>query len=440
MFLRKIFGGSVRSVVAANTASQILAKVFGAGATFLISIMVARAYGTQGYGDFTKIITYFAFFFLFSDFGLNAVYLQRRSIKIQEKNETNQLWPTLVSLRLLGSIVLIILALVILAILPHGTEQGYTSFVRTGILIFIPAILFQSMLTTANAYFQERFRYDLSAVAVGAGSVVAIIVAFVLMPTAAFGTLSGVLAIFCGILITAGCAVYFVRRLGASLSLATTKVRMVELLRRAFPLGLTLIFNVIYFRADSFILTLTRATEEVGIYGFAYKVFEVPLVFPTFFMNSMYPLLLAEVRKSDNSGEMQTSGRFRRLIVGSLFVMIVSSILMVIFLYVASPLLPYIRHEFSASIEPLRVLSLSAPFFFLTSLTMWVLIALGKQKILAWIYAVLMIFNILLNIVFVPRYGYMAAAWITFVSEGVVFLVSGVFVLSVLYKKNYRFS
>src|SRR3972149_9337759 len=125
MFLRKIFGGSVRTIVAANTASQILAKVFGAGATFLISIMVARTYGTQGYGDFTKIITFFAFFFLFSDFGLNAVYLQRRSIKIQEKNETDQLWPTLVSLRLVGSIVLIILALVILEFLPHGTEQGY---------------------------------------------------------------------------------------------------------------------------------------------------------------------------------------------------------------------------------------------------------------------------------------------------------------------------
>src|SRR5207244_1517417 len=65
-----------------------------------------------------------------------------------------------------------------------------------------------------------------------------------------------------------------------------------HLLLPSLPLGITLLFNLVYFRADSIILTLTRPTAEVGIYGLAYKVFEIVLVFPTFFMNAVYPLLL----------------------------------------------------------------------------------------------------------------------------------------------------
>ena len=35
-----------------------------------------------------------------------------------------------------------------------------------------------------------------------------------------------------------------------------------------------LFFNVVYFHIDSIILTFFRSTSEVGIYGFAYKVFD----------------------------------------------------------------------------------------------------------------------------------------------------------------------
>ena len=60
---------------------------------------------------------------------------------------------------------------------------------------------------------------------------------------------------------------------------------------------------------------------------------------------------------------------------------------------------------------------------------MWILIAARKQHALVYIYGGSMVFNIALNMVFIPQYGYMAAAWITVASEALVLLVSGIAVV-----------
>ena len=98
-------------------------------------------------------------------------------------------------------------------------------------------------------------------------------------------------------------------------------------------------------------------------------------------------------------------------------------------LWIAAPLLRFGRPEFVQSVVALRVLSISLPFFFLSSLSMWVLITMKKQGILVPIYAVSMIANIGLNLVLIPLWGYMAAAWVTVGSEAFVLLLTGYFVM-----------
>ena len=73
----------------------------------------------------------------------------------------------------------------------------------------------------------------------------------------------------------------------------------------------------------------------------------------------------------------------------------------------------------------MRILTLGLPFFFLSSLVMWALIALGKQLVLAGIYGSLMITTILLDILVIPKFGATGAAWITVGSEALVLIASG---------------
>lgn len=398
----------MRVRIVANTVSQLVGKLFGAGTTFFISLLLARQFGVEGYGDFIKITTYVAFFFLLADFGLNAIYLQKQ-------NDVHA-FGALLGTRIIGGILLIFLALAILAFLPLGVTQGYTTMVRFGIILFVPTIFFQALITTANAVFQKHLRYDIATFSIVIGSAISILVFFFLVRISSNAAVVGTISLLSGSITTTLVAFIGVKRLEHALTATLSPTHTTPLFLAAVPLGLTLLFTLIYGHIDSVILTLTRNTTEVGIYGLAYKVFEFLLVLPTFFMNTMYPLMLRTENK-------------KQIIKKSFFFLLLVSCLLSLVTWFSAPLLEEIQSGFTASVPALRVLSLSLPFFFISALTLWALIALNKQILLVFIYGGVMVINITFNAWLIPVFGYMAAAWITVACEGIVLLVSGFFLL-----------
>jgi O-antigen/teichoic acid export membrane protein len=319
----------------------------------------------------------------------------------------------------MGGLALIALALVIVTLLPGSGTQGYTSFVRLGILLYSPTILFQAWITTGNAIFQKKLRYDFATWAIFFGSLVTVGLLWALffvwqMP----GVTGALLALVAGAVVTAGTTMYFTLRLHPYPLVRISIRDIMRLLIPSIPLGVTLLFNLIYFRADSVVITLTRPTAEVGIYGLAYKVFEVVLVFPTFFMNAVYPFMVSQIAGKSH-------GRLTKIFTQSFIFLLCTSLAVAAAVWFAAPLLTLVKSDFIQSIGALRVLALGLPFFFVTSATMWALVAVKKQSALAIIYGASMIVNVAGNILLVPAYGFMAAAWLTVVSEGLVLVLSG---------------
>lgn len=414
--------GSLRRIVAGNTLSQLTGRVVSSIAVVIVSLLIAKRYGPEGYGDFVKITTYVGFFYLIADFGLNAVYLQRTIGTGKEKSAgAARDWQLLLGLRLVVGVLLVCSAIGILSLLPSGVGQGYTTLVRVGILMLIPVIIAQAVTTTTNAYYQKILRYDLSTIALNAGSLSMLIVAVVLsMWSPVSGPYLGVMSVISGSVVTAIIALGLVRnRLGIIRPLFS-KTDFFSYLRAGTPLGLALLFNLIYFHSDSVVLTLTRSTREVGIYGLAYKVFELPLVLPIFFMNAVYPLLL------HHAGQR---GGQRKIFIRSFQLLLGSSCMAALVMWVGAPLVSLVRPDFAGAAEPLRILILGLPVFFVSALCMWFLIARKQQNILLAIHGIAMIGNIVSNIIFIPRYGMTAAAWITVASELFVLFISGLYVV-----------
>jgi O-antigen/teichoic acid export membrane protein len=227
-----------------------------------------------------------------------------------------------------------------------------------------------------------------------------------------FAITMSVIALLCGSLVTAIFSIVLSRRYINWKILTNTKLAL-TFFKSSIPLGLTLVFNLIYFRADSFIMTVTRSTQEVGIYGFAYKIFEFPLVIPTFFMNSVYPLMI-------NKENLQ----LKKIIYKSGAFLLPVSLILFGLIWVFAPFISLVKSDFIGSITALRILAGGLPFFFLSSLTMWSLISLKKQKSLFVVYLFSMIINIVLNLIYIPRFGYIAASYITVVSEFIVLVLS----------------
>lgn len=209
---------------------------------------------------------------------------------------------------------------------------------------------------------------------------------------------------------------FLILKTESNLSLSTHNFLpfMKGLIAASWPLGLMLIFNLLYSRSDVVLLSLFQPTADVGVYGVSYRFFEIGLALPTFLANSTYPLLL---KNKDNTRNYMTL--FRKYI----FLYIVLSLVTTILAFVFSPLIGFFKNGFQLSILPLQLLTLSLPFFFLTSLLQWHFLIRNKLKFLIPLYAAILVINLTLNMLLIPRFSYYAAAATTVLCEGLVFAI-----------------
>ena len=411
--------------IGANVLFQGFGRLITAGASLLVTILVAQSFGPASLGDLTKVLSFVALFYLVADFGFNAIVVKDACT---QEEKTTFFLSNLFSLRIFVSFALIILVFLITFALPFNLEKntGFSPQIKIGIAIASLTILAQAILTSANALFQIRMRYDRSTVALFFGSLVTVFLAFLFINYAFFSwpkaLLPIILAYVVGGAISSFLAVSFVKSQLSGFKLKFNFDYWLNLLKRTWPIGLTLVFNLIYFRVDMFILALTRTSTEVGLYSLSYKIFDLSLVFPIFLINASYPTMVESSAKG-----LKDLLQFSKKIFGVLFV--VSSFGLALIFTLAPQVVTLIGGEgFGGSISSLRILVLGLPVFYLTALLMWLLIVFEKQKDLIIIYGSGAVLNVVLNLVFIPQFGYLAAAATTGISELFILLASSIIV------------
>ncbi len=393
-----------------NTASQVAAKLITATSSLLITIIIGRSLGPSGYGDFTKIFTFVGYFYTVADFGFNAIY-----IKLTAGQPQSTLIRALVGLRLIFSVFLASVAILISLVLPYNANlgTGFSPLVKIGIVIASLTIVTQALFTSANAFFQKNLRYDLSAIASVAGTLI-ILVLTVLAAFLESSLLIYVLAYVLGGVTFVVVAYHIISNIyKVSILPEFSKISSKNLINGAWPIGIALFFNLVYFRVDILILSYSRSSSQVGLYGLAYQFFEAALAIPIFFSNALYPLL-ANLFKSDKN-------EYKKQIKFWSIALLLFSITLTIGLFVAAFFIPVLLGAgFAASQTALRILALGMPFFFISALFWHMLIIHDKQKTLITIYAIGAVFNVLANLIFIPKYGFLAASTITVVSEALI--------------------
>lgn len=395
-----------RVKVAANTVVQVVGRGVSAVSSFIITILIARHFGVEAYGELTKILAFTAFFYLAADFGLNAITV--KELSSQAGRAKGAQLQTLFSTRIILGVALMWLAVMATVFLPFSPEtgEGFSRLVKLGIILFAPTILLQALIRSTNAYFQSKLRYDNATIAIIVGSIVGL----ALVSGIVYLQISSILIVAATLMValfaqTSVAFILFKRLLHTPLGFSFNLPHIVSLLKKSLPLGLTLVLNIAFFRLDIFLLAIFRSTTEVGLYGLAYKFFEFPLVIPTFFMNAVYPVLVGSARP-----------RLKIIKSSALFLLASSLVLGTIF-YILSPHITLIKSDFAGSVALFRILTLWLPLFFLSSLFMWVAIAKEQHWKLAGIYAAGLAVNTVLNLLFIPSHGATAAAITTGITE-----------------------
>ncbi len=391
--------------------AQSLTRVIG----FFYTVYLARVLGVADFGLYTVALAYFSIISSFADFGFNR-YLIREVAR--DKAKAPELLWNIVMLRLtLTSILFAAFSAVLYSFDNDSMRVGVTALATL-------AVLPQAAALTFDAIFVAIQKLQFSATALFISSLTTALIGFFLVGNG-FGPIGAVDALILGQGIYAVTLLVFLYR-HKRFVLSTVHLDIIKkIIVGSLPYGLLGILGLLYFRIDTILLSYLRGNFETGIYGASYKFLEAIIFIPGAFGAAIFPTL-AKLH-DENRKEMKKLYYKSLKLMGGM-----GMILFLAYFLILPEIIRFFLPNYLPAIESIRVLSIAIPFIFLATPGVQVLFSSDKYLKTVILFSVLMLgFNVLLNLIFIPVYGYLAAAWITVASEFFSFVI---FFLLIKYK------
>jgi O-antigen/teichoic acid export membrane protein len=389
-----------------DIAVQIAARIVNLALGVVVTLILVRSLGSRGFGVWSSLFAITQLATSFGELGLGQIAVSRAAA---EPERESQWLGALVSLRMILAVPITLLSLLgVLLIAPTASARVAGALLSLTLLVGAP--------TSINSAFQLRVRNDLTmatitvnsvlwglgvgVVALSSGGIVAFAVAFV--TTAVTTTLL---------------TVALARRL-VSITFHGVRALWPTMLRVGLVVGIGGILVTSYVRLDQILVLEFAGARQAGLYAAAYRVLDQIQFIPAAVMTTLFPLIAAARAAQQHRVPelLQTAGEYLAM----------ASLPILAFTIVAAK--PIVVTLFGAQFaEASRALPILAGAFVSISsgyLVGSMVIVLGLQNRFIRYAAIGLVLNAGLNVLLIPPFGFVAAAWITLVTEFTVMLLS----------------
>ena len=399
--------------VARNTLAPIVLNLFNRGIDFVFAIVMLRILNPEEVGIYYYAVVVFVWFDIFTNFGLD-VFLMRAASR--EKERAGHYFLNTTYLRVLLSFVGIPLLLIFLfgrqtTIAPPLNNEALIALALLYLGLF-PASLSKGM--TSLFYAHEQAEYPAAIATITTINKVILGVIVLLLGYGIVG-LAGVSIV--NNIITLGVLLYFGRRfIGRVTSWRPDVGLMGSMIRESWALMLNHFLATIFFQVDIIILEALKGARIVGQYSVSYRWLLALNIIPAFFTQALFPILSRQAQEDRDSFV-----RLYRFGIKLLFTLTIP--LAITFTVLADVLVGILggQQYLPDGAIALQLMIWSIPLGWMNSLTQYALIALDLQRYITRAFIVAVLFNIIVNIIFIPQYSYQAAAITTIVSEAILF-------------------
>lgn len=206
---------------------------------------------------------------------------------------------------------------------------------------------------------------------------------------------------------------------------------IINIVKKSFPFGLAFIFGAIYFYIGTVMLSKMRGDIEVAVYSVAYNLVLAILFIPTVYTNAIYPVMSRYFKTSKENLILIYKKSFKYLYIIGLPISIGSYVLadrIIAFFY---------GKEYISSIIVLKVISLYIFIKFLNFLYGYVLSSINQQNKRMFSQGSTAIFNIVANLILIPKMGYVGAAIGSLITEVFLFVLYYWYVSKLFYTYNF---
>jgi len=386
-------------------------------ALFLIQIIfIARYLGAAGLGKYAFVFAFGSLFFILSNPGLTD--LATRDIS-RDKSKTSKYLGNLLIVKLCLCLVASLLMILTINLINASQELRISIYlicfvfsIDTFIWIFYSAFrAYEKMLYEAltllihNIVIVGFVLYFL----IKGGSIIQLISAFVIGKTV-------------GLIITA----YFGYKLLPKPLFEIDLKFWKYLMTKSIPFLVIGLFILIIYRVDLVMLQFFKGEKIVGLYELAYTIIRNLIIFPMFFVISIYPSLSKNFTENKERLSYLYKKSFLYLFLFSLFVVICC------FIFGKFVILLMFGKEFIESVLILRLISIGGFFLFLNIINVYYLNAINKPLVNVKIFIFGAVINIMLNLMLIPKYSYTGAAISSIISYFTIFVCEQMVVISSL--------
>lgn len=403
---------SLTKHIAKNTIIHAAGKFSGSIIGLIIIGLLTRYLGTSGYGYYTTIFSYLFFFATIGDLGLYLISINELGRAGADKNK---IFSNIFTLRFLSGLILMAVASILIWLFP------YPMLVKLGTLVGALSVFLMMMDQITVSLFQEQMKTKYVAVAEILGKALTLLLMIILIKMQA-GFIYVIWATLGGLALHFIINIFWARKI-MPFTFAYNQGIWRDIFKKSWPIATYMIFSMIYFKADTIILSLYQSPAAVGLYGAPYKMLEVLISFPAIFMGLVAPHL-ARAWQEKNVPD------FTRVFQKSFdFLSIIAWPLIFGTLVLAKPIINLIAGSaFILAAPILKILMVATGVIFIAHISTFAIVALNKQKQMMPFYILAAVMALALYFVFIPIYSYWAAAMITVGVEFFILITSWVLV------------
>lgn len=403
---------SLTRKIAHNTLIQFGGKFISILLGVFTIALMARYLGQVGFGQYSTITAFLQIFASLVDMGLSLTVVRLIS---DPQNDQQKIFNNLFSLRFFSALIFLCLAPLVVIFLP------YDNLVKIGVAVTAISFFFSALNQIIIGLFQKELKMIVVTAAEVAGRI-ALLVLVVIFAFYNFGLLYILLAVIFGSIINFAINYIFALKY-VKIAFAFDWQVWIKILKLTWPIAVSIAFNLVYFKADTLILSLVRSQAEVGLYNAPYRVLEILVNFIFMFMGILLPVLTAYWAQKNYD-------KFKQIFQKTFDILVIISVPMVFgTMFVAKDLMVLIAgQEFIESGVILQILIFATAIIFINSLFGYTIVILDKQKQMVWVYVLDAIIALVGYIITIPIYGYYGAAVFTIISEFFIFLFNFIIV------------
>ncbi|MGQ9517148.1 MAG: oligosaccharide flippase family protein, partial [Anaerolineae bacterium] len=397
--------------VAKNSLTPMILSLVNKAIDFAFAMLRLRILEPVGEGRYTFAIIFIGYFEILTLFGLGTLLTREVS---KDKSRANRYLSNTVVLRL----ILWLAALPLMALVAYIYYRlgALTPDTASAIGLFAAALFFSNISEVLSAVFYAHERMEIPAGLSAVTNVLKVSLGtLALLIGWGFVGLAGVSVVVN--IFTAGTLFLLMRRLFFRPRLEIEPAFQREMLRTSYPLMINHLLATVFFRIDMLLLKPMQGDRVVGYYSAAYKYIDGLNIIPAYFTLAIFPVMSRFAESARDS--------LKRAYIASLkFLLMVSLPIAAGTPFIARELIlilgggKFLPHSMIA----LQLLIGFLPFSYINSVTQYVLIALDEQRFLTKAFLIGVSFNFIAHLLFIPRFGYQAAAVITVLSEIVLLM------------------